>query len=374
MPDIPDSSLDIPERYEDVTAEWLTQALRAGGVIGDQSVSSFHVEPIDASRSRASSLARIAVEYDGHSEGLPHSMFAKFVSRLPANRERADQRNVFRTEIALYQSLGRSMPMNMPRMYFGLAKEGTDVAVLLLEEIEGISKAGLPLAQEWSLTTSEAVLALKEVSKMHARWWKDPKLGEHAWLLPVDCERQRNSFRSYQGAWAKLRPVLEPALSSAEVELCDALSEYLPTLLSDLARMPVTLCHGDYHVGNLLWDQLGHPGAVWAVDWQVAVAGPVVLDVTWLLGIGVPRSDLHLVRQVYLPEYHRALIGGGVTDNDYEDFKSDYRLGLLNVLHHTVVVLAVVDLAREDSLEVVRLLVGNIAAVAVDAGCGELIA
>ena len=28
--------LGIPERYEDVTAEWLTQALRAGGVLGNQ--------------------------------------------------------------------------------------------------------------------------------------------------------------------------------------------------------------------------------------------------------------------------------------------------------------------------------------------------
>ena len=25
--------MDIPERYEDVTAEWLTQALRTGGVL-----------------------------------------------------------------------------------------------------------------------------------------------------------------------------------------------------------------------------------------------------------------------------------------------------------------------------------------------------
>ena len=45
-----DSPLDIPERYEDVTAEWLTQALRAGGVLGEQSVTGFEVKPLSAAR------------------------------------------------------------------------------------------------------------------------------------------------------------------------------------------------------------------------------------------------------------------------------------------------------------------------------------
>jgi|AP95_1055475.scaffolds.fasta_scaffold63194_2 hypothetical protein len=31
-----DTPLDIPERYEDVTAEWLTKTLRAGGVLDQQ--------------------------------------------------------------------------------------------------------------------------------------------------------------------------------------------------------------------------------------------------------------------------------------------------------------------------------------------------
>ena len=81
--------LDIPERYEDVTAEWLTQALRAGGVLGEQTVNGFSIEPLSAARSRNSSLARISVSYDGQSPDLPNALFAKFVSRIPANRARA---------------------------------------------------------------------------------------------------------------------------------------------------------------------------------------------------------------------------------------------------------------------------------------------
>ena len=134
----PEPILDIPERYEDVTAEWLTQALRSGGVLGDQAVSGFRIEPLGADRSRTSSLARITLEYDGHPEGLPDSLFAKFVSRIPGNRKLVAEFGIFRTEIELYENLGDAIPLNMPRLYFGLAPDGSDVAVLLLEEIKAL--------------------------------------------------------------------------------------------------------------------------------------------------------------------------------------------------------------------------------------------
>ena len=101
----PSSPLDIPERYGDVSAEWLTQALRAGGVLSHQAVSRLQIQPLGANRSRTSNLARIRVEYVGYPEGLLYSIFAKFVSCIPDNRELAAERGLFRREIELYQNL-----------------------------------------------------------------------------------------------------------------------------------------------------------------------------------------------------------------------------------------------------------------------------
>ena len=123
--------------------------------------------------------------------------------------------------------------------------------------------------------------------------------------------------------------------------------------------------------GNLLWDKLGNPETVWAVDWQVPTKGPAILDVAWFLGIGIPVTDVKIVRQEILPGYHRALVGGGVTGYTYSQFLDDYKYGLLNALQHMIGVLAVVDLARDDSLDLVRLVVGNVAAAADDAGCED---
>lgn len=362
----------IPERYEDVTAEWLTQALRAGGVLGKQTVIGFCVEPISAARSRLSSLASISVSYDQPTSDLPDTLFAKFVSRIPANRERAADRRLFQTEIALYQNLGDMMPLNMPRMYYGAADETSDLAVVLLEEIEGISKAGLSVVDEWSLTKSEARLALRELSGMHARWWGDESLSEHSWLLPVDCARRRNAYNTYEQAWKKLRDVMEPVLTTSEMRMCDTLSEFLPTVMSELKQMPMTLCHGDYHPSNLLWDEIGEPNTVWAVDWQVSAIGPAIQDASYLLGMGTTRDNLKLVRQEYLPEYHAALVDAGVKDYEYQQLLNDYRYGLLDALQHLIGALAIVDFDRPDAVDVVHLIIGNVAAAADDAGCGSL--
>ena len=365
-------TLDIPERYEDVTAEWLTQALRTGGVLGDQVVSRFLIEPLGANRSRTSSLARIKVEYDRHSEGLPDSMFAKFVSRIPGNREFAAESGLFRREIALYERLGEAIPLNMPRLYFGLTSEDSDVAVLLLEEIKALSKAELPI-EERSLTAFEARLALGELSKMHAKWWEEQVLDEYTWLLTVDNDRRRSLYQLFGEAWAGMRDALEPALTAAEVRICSGLSSYLPTLMSELDRMPVTLCHGDFHHGNLLWDKMGEPTTVWAVDWQLATTGPAIIDVAWFLGLGVKRADVRLVSQDYLPEYHSALLSRGVTHYEYERFLSDYRYGLLDGLARIIALLANLDFATEDFIEFARFVVGNMSAAAEDAGCAKLI-
>ena len=363
--------MDIPERYEDVTAEWLTQALRTGGVLDDRAVSRFGIEPLGANRSRTSSLTRIAVEYDGNPAGLPDSLFAKFVSRIPGNREFVAQHDLFRTEIALYETLGDVIPLNMPRMYFGLATEGSDVAVLLLEDLKGIAKSQLP-AEEQPLTASEAGLALRELSKMHAAWWEDQALEGYAWLGKGN-DLRRSLYQLYPEAWAGMRDALAPVLTAAEVRICDGLSSYLPTLMSELDRMPVTLCHGDFHPDNLLWDQTGEPGTVRAVDWQIATRGPAILDVAWFLGMGIMKADVHLVRQVYLPEYHRALLACGVTHYEYERFLSDYRCGLLDGLARLIVLFASLDFALKNAAKLASLALGRMAAAAADSGCAKLV-
>ena len=260
--------------------------------------------------------------------------------------------------------------MNMPQMYFGAAEPGSDLAVILLEEIKGLSKMDLPL-EEWALTATEIELALRELAGMHCKWWEDKSLQQYSWLLRVDDEARQFLYRGYEGAWAKLKDVLEPSFTPAEIRICNGLSDYLPTLMSEMKSLPVTLCHGDFHRGNLLWDSLGKPDKVWAVDWQLASIGPVVADVSWFLG--VPRSEIHLLQQEYLPGYHGVLCEGGSVNYDYDRFLSDYRYGVLDSLARTVAIYGSLDFARDDFVEFTRLNIGFRAAPAEAMGSEQLI-
>ena len=367
-----DSPIEIPERYEDVTAEWLTQALRSGGGPDGQTVTGFQLEPISAAKSRMSSLARISVEYDRRSEYLPKTLFAKFVSRIPGNREFARNGDLFFREVSLYRSFGSQIPMNMPKLYFGGVRNDSDIGILLLEEINAMSKDGVAV-EEMSLTPTESKLALQELSKMHANWWGDISLRTYSWLRHLEDPRILERFQAHGDSWFKLRPVLEPVFSQAEFDICDGLSGYISDLKSELAKMSMTLCHGDFHVGNLLWDQTGEPDKMWVVDWQSPSTLPAVTDVGWFLGTGVPKQYLHLVRKDFLPIYHSELVSHGVANYEYKIFLDDYRKGLLDGLVKAFWIFANVDLAREDSVNFVRTIVGRMVAAAEEMGCGELL-
>jgi hypothetical protein len=365
-------NMNIPERHEDVTADWLTEALRSGGVIGEQAVTEFEVEPLGAELSRNSSLAKISLWYEGDASGLPDTMFAKFVSRVPDNRELASRFGLFQREIKVYKNLGSSIPLNIPKLYFGFASEESDVSILLMEEVKAVSKASLPSEQR-PLTAGEAALGLNEMAKTHAHWWEDQALGDYGWLLNVDNDVRRQTYQSFDGAWSKLQGIMEPVFTPAELQLCHGLSSYLTTLLAHLDSIPVTLCHGDANEENLLWDAPGNPNSVWFVDWQFPARAPAVLDIAWFLGIGVNKSDLPFVRQDFLPAYHSELVNRGVTLYDFERFLNDYRYGLLDRLVRFIVLLSNLDLTLDESTHEIHLRVGNMAAAAEAAGCMDLI-
>lgn len=226
--------MEIPERHEDVTPEWLTDALRSSGVLGEHQVTDCRVEPLGANVSRTSSVAKIELEYEPPDEHLPSSLFAKFVSRIPGNRQLADELGLFEREIELHRTFGDSIPLTMPRMHFGASTPGSDTAVLLLESFDGVSKVPSPTNH---LSATEATLALRDLARMHAKWWQDPVLRQHEWLQTVGSGLTSWARQGYASAWERLKAILKPGLTDEEFGLCDRLPEYVPTLRSVIPHL-----------------------------------------------------------------------------------------------------------------------------------------
>lgn len=367
----PDSShsIEIPERYEDVTAEWLTQALRAGGVLDGQTVNSFHVEPLGAAKSRNSSIARISLDYDVARENLPETLIAKFVSRIPGNRQQAAERDMFKREASLYRRFGHVMPINVPKMYFGQAEQDGGMGVLLLEEVEAISSDDA-LTGDRRLSESEIKLALRGLAKLHSEWWEDESLENEPWLGSIMNDGNSFVYPYFQSAWDKWKGQLKPVLPPAQYQIFDGVTKYLPDLDRALAQLPSTLCHGDCHASNLMWDRLDDPGEVWFVDWQRVMKAPAITDLPWLLSVQEPDN----VTKIFLPEYLQALSDLGKVDCDMNVLLDQYRYGLLYMIARGVVAFANLEFEKEDIAQRFIAIMSRLGDSAEDMGCGELIA
>ena len=100
--------LTIPKTPADMTAEWLTAALRETKTITGAKVASFDVEPdIAAGSGFMGQLARVALRYDAPEPGAPASLIAKFPMYDPENRGIADLFRMYETETRFYEEIAR---------------------------------------------------------------------------------------------------------------------------------------------------------------------------------------------------------------------------------------------------------------------------
>ena len=117
------------------------------------------------------------------------------------------------------------------------------------------------------------------------------------WRLGAQTLSQihRVDWNRYLGAWAPVHPVAAEIerwapiyAQSPEPEWAEAADKLRQLLLSRLPeKTPTGLIHGDYQVGNLLFDA-GRVRAV--IDWELSGLGAHLIDVGWYLMCADPES------------------------------------------------------------------------------------
>ncbi len=253
----PDSPLsEIPERYEDVTVEWLETALRSTGTISPETrLSAFELEPLKLDTYRISSVARIALEYDsplpepGRPAAGPPALIAKFVSRDTRGRESIKDQANFQYEEQVYRQLSDRIPLRIPGIYYGAQAPDSDLGVVMIEEIRGAhvrDEAGT----DRGFTVCEARLALSEIAKLHGRWWASKSLWELPWLRSWVHVNGRKRPRRLASRWESVRDLIIDVCSPTEMSLFDAMLRVFTRAFKTVESMPFTLGHGDFHSGT----------------------------------------------------------------------------------------------------------------------------
>lgn len=284
----------VPADWADVTPEWMTAALAErfpGAVVDD-------VGPAmrdDGTNRRA----RFALGYAA-GEG-PTSVFCK-AGGGGEHREVHARNGTLFIEADLFAS-GTPLPVDHPQVYrVVIDRPGLDF-VLVMEDLT--ARGADPRDATRPMSVDQVANGLRSLARMHGRYWgfsaaTHPQL---AWV---------QTWEPTEGWQVGLRSRVPIGLERAAGRLPDsvaardgnAIVDLWARFVATLSREPVTLLHGDAHIGNtyVLPD-----GGVGFLDWQVAHRGGWEQDVAYFLVGALTTEDRRRHEADLVAEYRQAL-------------------------------------------------------------------
>lgn len=157
----------------------------------------------------------------------------------------------------------------LPKCFFSSIHPCTGRSTLLLEDLSYLQFLNV---KKQALTKQVALSALRAVAKLHAEWWRSPKLNEFDWLPALNDESTKHALTSkYAANWKQISEHLKGLLSEDAFDTCATLGQEFPRVLDALMMGPTTLCHGDYWLGNMLFADKWQN--VYMIDWQSVCRG-----------------------------------------------------------------------------------------------------
>ena len=352
-------SLTIPQGPADLTPEWLTAALREGGVLARSSVVGFESEILGQGEGFVGTIVRLRLKLDRPETGAPETLIGKFPISLAQNRKLGEMGGAYEREILFYRELADRVPLRTPRCYYaamdpspaaGREQQALDfferlpvwlIRLLLpiLMWLAGLSRRRYVLLLEdlaparvgdqvAGCERARAEAALTALAGAHAALWEDPELERLFWIPRVNVLSRYFGvlYGRYQRRFvARYGARLPPRM----IELTGWLRRNSGALLDRLAELPATLTHGDYRLDNLFFSE---DGSVTALDWQGPLYGPAALDVAYFI-TGNLRAELAAeCERPLLESYHAELVRRGVRDYGLDDLLRHYELAKLYVV------------------------------------------
>lgn len=242
------------------------------------------IEALDGT-SGTTDRRRLALHWNdvGVRAGLPTRVFIKSTPLTASSRVMVGPLRMATNEVRWYDSVGPELIDIAPRAYASYATRGARF-MLVLEDLSERGCRPYSLADEVELEHLQGMMVA--LAKLHARFWDSPRFGaDLAWVVP---ERQRPAHALLTKTHRRFRKrFLKPDCTdtAAVRRLATVLSDHEDAVVARRERGPLTLVHGDSHLGNTYRLDDGSSGLL---DWQVVHRGQGLREVAYLLGTGAP--------------------------------------------------------------------------------------
>ncbi len=354
----------IPQRAEELTAEWFTQILATGATVTE-----VRCEEIGADIGFMGEVHRCHLTWapragDGDAAAVrPASVIVKTPTQIPENFAAGDALRSYEREIVVYQKLRTTLGIPMPGYYHGamdpdpapwvqrplfflfdhLSVRGINWVIARFLKLSGKSKRRYILViedfadaraptQMLGGSLDDARRSLEVLARFHAaNWMRSDAMQHYRYIWPVDTV-PRVGQASYVRNRDEFVERFGPVLGDGMLERLDAIQERVPEICSRLAAEPWTLLHGDYRLDNVLFRPNGE---MVVLDFQGLGSGRPAVDVAYFITTALTAEHRH-EEEPLLRTYHDALVAAGVSSYSFDELVHDGQLAKELLAHRLV--------------------------------------
>jgi aminoglycoside phosphotransferase (APT) family kinase protein len=306
----------VPTRPEDVTAEWLTSFLapRNPGV---------HVEDLVVLTTTQGAATRLRVQpryAPGGDAGLPPVLFVK--TSLTSRMFVADP-HMYLTEVRFYEHLRPSLRCETPTVYAWALDGETNRFAVVIEDLS-LRSAIFPTALS-GLAAADLEPLMRTIARLHApNWGRRDLEAAYPWLETATTGRTATFWRD--GVRAVCEAELSCGYKASALDLgrypLDRMLAAIRALQVANAEGPLTVVHGDTHIGNcyLLPDRTGG-----LLDWQLTRVANWATDVAYVIVTALDVEERRSGERALLRSYLDELSSRGVAAPAWDEAWARYR-------------------------------------------------
>lgn len=295
-----------PSKSSAVTAQWLTEQL--GKSVGAVALAA---DPLDGTTG-TTDRRRLAVEWDeaGKDAGLPANLFIKSSPLNAKNRIMVGALDMAVNEVRFYQQASGELEGIVPKAWFAYAGIGARF-LIVLDDLAVQGAKPYALADRCEIDHARGLV--DAFARLHAQFWESPRFTQDlSWVRtwstrPGNLVLKTFYSRGRKGALKLDRPETTPAVRAVS----GALDKHIDAYYREFEAGPLTLLHGDSHLGNTYSMPDGRSGLL---DWQVVWQGPGLREVTYWMTSGLDPDVRRPHERELLERYLEGLRAGGVAD------------------------------------------------------------
>ena len=352
-----------------MSAQWMQQALTAGGASDLPPVKEIVLEEIGAGVGFMGAILRCHLGYDEPSPAAPETVIVKLPSPHAKNRRLSKRLTLHKREYDFYRLVARQAPVRSPALLYGDFEASTDGFVMLLEDLGGMEAVG----HLDGASAEQTRRAIRAIARLHGTFWnkteQPPLNGYH------------DSFARRYGAllqlvyMANLAPALK-GFGSFFSNNMRRLAETYGSRIADHIRLvaagPKTLSHGDFRLDNIFF-AADAADDIAAIDWQLSGLTNPLYDVAYFLGGSVTTEVRRQIEREVLEEYTGVIGEMGVQGFTFEECWRFYRESSLAQLLVMVFACGGLNLSDEREREVVEVGLQRVLATIEDLDAGACV-